>query len=97
MKLTKPIEHGGKTYSELNLPDEVLVEHLFALDAVKGEQKQNAAMMAAIVGVPFQVIGKLPVADYVKLQGLAKPLMDQMQELQDDVGNEAGPDKPGLV
>ena len=93
--LSKPVEHGGKSYVEVTLPDDVLVEHLFVLDTVKGEQKQNAALMAALVGVPMPAIGKLCVKDYVRLQKMAAPLMKEMQAMQEEMGNEAAPGQPG--
>lgn len=86
-KLSKPITHGKDTYTEFTLPEEPLVEHLFAMDAVQGETKKAVALFAAMAGVPLPVLGKMTLGDFGRMSKIMTPIMEQLAADEGDVGN----------
>lgn len=77
IKLGKPVEVLGKTYSELTFR-EATTGDACATDAVTGEFSQAIALLASIADVPIQVIKALPLRE-------TKSIMDKVTHL---MGNE---------
>lgn len=66
IKLSKPVEHAGTTYSEVTVREPVLGDMLMA-DAVQGEATKQAAIYASITGVPLLAFRQLRPADYAAI------------------------------
>lgn len=86
-KPSKPIVHDKKTYEEFVF-EEPIVENLFAMDAVKGEARKSVALFASMAGVPLPVLAKLTLKDFARLETVLKPVVDEMQNAVEELGNE---------
>lgn len=84
---SREIEYQGKKYQTFTIPDEVLVEHLFAMDAVTGDMKKTSAMMAAMLGVPLPVVGKMGLKDFKSLESKLAPILKEVDDLTGEEGN----------
>lgn len=73
IKLTRPIKHDDKTWSEVTIRSATLGDMLMA-DLVQGEQTKQAAIYASICGVPFPAFRQLEASDYVKIVAEADSL-----------------------
>lgn len=82
IKLSKPIEHGGKTINEVTVRPPVLGDLLMA-DAVQGEATKQAAIYASIAGVPLPAFKQLAPADYSRIVEAADALAGNVLEPAD--------------
>lgn len=80
VKLSKPVEHNGTTYTELTFR-EATVGDMIAADSISGETGKIAAALASISGVPFQAFKKIGLRDMNAIMKAAGHL----------VGNEPAP------
>jgi hypothetical protein len=60
--LASPIEHNGKTYSELTFRKAKLGD-MIAADAVGGVLGKTAAALASIAGIPYPAFKELSMRD----------------------------------
>ena len=61
--LDYPLEVDGKTVSSLTLR-RPLVSDLIAAERQPGEVGQDAALLAACSGLPFEAVGRMDASDY---------------------------------
>ncbi|WP_432344813.1 phage tail assembly protein [Shinella yambaruensis] len=74
--LSKPVEHGGTTYTTLTLR-EALAGDLAAADAVTGDMNKSFAIIASLAEVPIQVIKKIRARDLGPLMAQVAPLLGE--------------------
>lgn len=63
IKLSKPIEHAGTTYTEVTVREPEMGD-LMTADLVQGEQTKEVAIYASIAGIPLPAMRKLRPLDY---------------------------------
>ncbi|MBI1620801.1 phage tail assembly protein [Aquamicrobium zhengzhouense] len=63
IKLSKPVEHAGTTYSEISVREPEMGDFM-AADLVTGDQTKEAAIYASIAGIPLPAMKKLRPLDY---------------------------------
>lgn len=66
VKLSKPIEHGGETYTQLVFTREMQMRDMFAMDDQQGGTRRTCALYASMAGVPFDVVAQFTNADMAK-------------------------------
>lgn len=74
VKLETPVEHAGKTYSELNMRRMKAGDTLVA-EEYQSQAKAGMALFAAMADVPVEVIMELEMDDFMALSETAAPLM----------------------
>lgn len=83
-QLARPIEHDGKTISSLTFREATLGDMILA-DSATGEMAKAAIALAAMAGVPYDVIKKIGARD-------ANVIMKSVADL---MGNDPLPPSPG--
>ena len=66
VSLSHPIEEDGKTVSSLTLR-RPLVRDLIASERQPGDIAQEAYLLSACSGLPFEAIGRMDAADYRRI------------------------------
>ena len=74
--LKKPIEVDGAQVKTLTMREPFVEDQLIAQDAAKGESRQEVALFANLCEVTPEDIGKLTLADYVKLREIYDGFFD---------------------
>lgn len=80
VKLTKPIEHGDKIYTELTFREAEFGDYI-AADAMPGDAGKTAAVLAGMSDTSLPVIRKLSMRD-------ANAIMDATAELMGNAPSE---------
>lgn len=92
VKLAKPIEHDGKTISELTFR-EPQVGDMMAADAVKGDFSRLAAVLALCCGLPLPVFKRVSARDMATIMQSTAALVGN--ELAGSTGGD--PDLPASI
>lgn len=62
-RLSRAVEAGGATWTQVTLPDELLGRHAEAMDSAKGEMRKVHALIGAACGIPVAVVREFPMRD----------------------------------
>lgn len=76
VKLSKPVEHNGTTYTEFTFR-EAEVGDLIAADAVKGDTAKVVAILACMADSDLRVFKKLRARDLNAIMAATKDLMGE--------------------
>ncbi len=76
VKLSKPVEHGGKIYDEFTFR-EAEVGDLMLADAVKGETSKVVAVLASMADVPLPAFRKVKSRDLNAIMAATKDLLGE--------------------
>lgn len=74
--LSKPVEHKGKTYTELTFR-EATAGDLAVGDAVNGDMNKTLAILACMAGVELAVIRGVPARDLGPMVAKVAPLLGE--------------------
>lgn len=61
--LAVPVEHNGKVYSEVVVPEHIRTRHLEVFDHKKSMVENVEAVVASVCKIPFAVVRDLVVVD----------------------------------
>lgn len=74
--LSKPVEHGGKTYDEVVIAREPIVGDLAAMDPFAGQATASAAaLIASLADMPVQAVKKILARDFAVISARLEPLL----------------------
>ncbi|MGX5723329.1 phage tail assembly protein [Shinella zoogloeoides] len=76
VKLSKPVEHNGTTYTEFTFR-EAEVGDLMLADAVKGEMSKIIAVLASMADVPLPAFRKVKSRDLNVIMAATKDLLGE--------------------
>lgn len=75
--LARPIEHDGKTISEITIDRPPNVGDLVAGDAFTGNVKRTAAILASMTGITLPAIFKMSSRDFVAIGRVLAPMLGE--------------------
>ena len=76
IQLNTPIEHDGKTYSELTFR-EAETGDLMAADIFEGKNSKSIAILACMAEMPLPAFRKIKLRDLNRIMDEAAPLMGE--------------------
>ncbi len=79
VSLSTPVEHGGKTYSDLTFR-EPKVGDLMAADTFAAGMGQMVALLALVSDVPLPAFKEISSSDFKNIMAKAGPLMGNDQK-----------------
>lgn len=78
--LSEPLKHGKQELTTIILA-RPRVKHLRAMDKYPGEVSKQVAMMAAMSGLPMNVIDELSTDDFAEVTLRGEPFFAKLQRL----------------
>lgn len=69
--LSRPVRHGDAVYNQLTMREPTIGDQVDAVTDGLSRGAAEVAMIAVLCGVPYDVMRKVSVSDYGKLQGMA--------------------------
>ncbi len=76
VKLSKPVEHGGKTYTTLTFR-KAKTGDLMLLDKFEGETSKMIALLAAVSDTPIQAFKEIEIEDFNALVAVAGEVLGE--------------------
>lgn len=73
--LTKAVEHGGKTYTQVTIDREPEVGDLAAMDPFEGQVMKSVALIASLADMPVPAVKKIRARDFAVLSTRLEPVL----------------------
>ena len=73
--LSKPVEHGGKTYSQVTIDREPEIGDLAAMDPFEGQVMKSVALIASLADMPVPAVKKIRARDFAVVSKRMEPVL----------------------